>query len=116
MIFIRNYIVDKPAEIHFTSNSTSPMVNTSVVFNCTSDALPAARFRFYRVTGAGESEVSTSSSASTGVLVESSIMHPPGSYLFHFKCVPYNMLGDGPNKTVVVNVRGIYNSNIFCSV
>ena len=109
-------MADRPGGTYFTSTTTSPMVNTSVVFNCTSDALPAARFRFYRVTGAGESEVSTSSSASTGVLVESSIMHPPGSYLFHFKCVPYNMLGDGPNKTVVVNVRGIYNSNIFCSV
>ena len=89
------------------------MVNTSVVFSCTSDALPAAKFRFYRVTGAVESEVSTSSSASTGVLVESSIMHPRGSYLVNYKCVPYNMLGDGPNKTVLVNVRGMRNSIKF---
>ena len=92
------------------------MVNTSVVFNCTSDALPVAKFRFYRVTGASENEVSTSSSVSTGVLLESSIMHPPGSYIVSYKCVPYNMLGDGPNKTVVVNVRGTYNSNVFCLI
>ena len=113
MLFIRNCIVDKPGGTYLSPNNTTPLVNTSVMFNCTSDALPVAKYRFYLVTGAGENEVSTSSSASTGVLVVSSIIHPPGSYIVNYKCVPYNMLGDGPNKTVVVNVRGIYSLNIF---
>ena len=84
-------------------------MNTSVVFNCTSGALPVAKYRFYRITGAGENEVSTSSSASTGVLVVSSIMHPSGSYIVKYKCVPYNMLGDGPDRTLIVDVQGMYN-------
>ena len=114
IFLIRNYILDKPAEIHFTSNNTSPLVNTSVVFSCTSDALPVAKFQFYRITGAIESEIRTSSSASTGVLVDSSIMHPPGSYNVSYKCVPYNMLGTGPNKIVVVNIQGMSNSQRSC--
>ena len=90
-------------------------MNTSVVFNCTSGALPIAKYRFYRITGAGEHEVSTSSSASTEVLVVSSIMHPPGSYIVKYKCVPYNMLGDGPDRTLIVDVQGMYHSSIFLS-
>ena len=106
IFFIRNCIIDKPGRTYLSPNNTTPLLNTSVVFNCTSDALPVAKYRFYRVTGAGENEVSTSSSASTGVLVISSIIHPPGSYIVRYKCVPYNMLGDGPDKIVIVDVQG----------
>ena len=95
-----------PGGTHLSPNNTTPLVNTTVVFNCTSDALPVAKYRFYRIAGSDESEVGTSSSASTGVLVITSIIHPPGSYIVRYKCVPYNMLGDGPHKTVVVDVQG----------
>ena len=106
MFTICHCIIDKPGGTHLSPNNTTPLVNTLVVFNCTSDALPVAKYRFYRIAGSDVSEVKTSTSATTGSLVVSNIDHLSSSYVVRYKCVPYNMLGDGPDKTVVVDVQG----------
>ena len=88
------------------------------MLNCTSDALPVAKYRFFRIDADGEREVSSSSSDTTGIMIVSSIMHAASAYNVTYKCVPYNMLGNGVWKTTMVDVQGMHITTIkvhlFC--
>ena len=97
---------DKPVGTVLSSNTTKPLVNTSVLFLCTSDAVPVAKFRFFRVDGSGEREVSSSNSENTGRLMVSSIMHTPNAFNVIYKCIPYNVLGNGLEQTVMIDIQG----------
>ena len=97
---------DKPVETQLSSNNTKPLVNSSVLFSCTADAVPVAKYRFVRVDGAGEREVSSSNSEISGILMVSRIMHTSNAYNVAYKCIPYNMLGNGLEQTVMVEIQG----------
>ena len=86
------------------------------MFNCTSDALPVAKYRFLRIDADGEREVSSSSSDTTGIMIVSSIMHAASAYNVTYKCVPYNMLGNGVEQIMMVDIQGMSTSAIifFC--
>ena len=108
-VFIRFFVLciaDKPVGTVLSSNNTKPLVNTSVPFLCASDAVPDAKFRFFRVDGSGEMEVSSANSETTGRLMVSSIMHTPNTYNVTYKCIPYNMLGSGLEQTVMIDIQG----------
>ena len=83
-----------------------PMVNTSVTFNCTSDAVPAAKYRFHRIDTTGEHLVSSSGSETIGILVVSRIMYTANVYNITYKCTPYNMLGNGLEKAMMLHIHG----------
>ena len=87
-------------------NNNKPLVNTSVTFTCTSNAVPKAKYRFYRIDSTGESAVTSLTSETRGNLVVSNILHTNSSYNVTYKCVPYNFLGNGPEKTVMLDVQG----------
>ena len=97
---------DKPIGALLSSNNTKPLVNSSVAFSCTADAVPVANYRFVRVDGSGEREVSSSNSETTGTLIVSRIMHMSNAYNVTYKCIPYNMLGNGLEQTVMVDIQG----------
>ena len=88
------------------ADNSKPLVNTSVTFTCTSNAVPKAKYRFYRIDSTGESAVSSPISETRGILVVSNILHTNSSYNVTYKCVPYNFLGNGPEKTVMLDVQG----------
>ena len=81
-------------------------MNSSVGFSCTSDAVPVANYRFVRVDGSGEREVSSSNSEITGILMVSRIIHAPNAYNVTYKCIPHNMLGNGLEQRVMVDIQG----------
>ena len=97
---------DKPIGTQLSSNNTKPLVNRSVAFSCTADAVPAAKYHFVRIDGSGEREVSSFNSELTGILLESRIMHTSNAYNVTYKCTPYNMLGNGLEQTVMVDIQG----------
>ena len=78
------------------------------MFNCTSDAVPPAKYRFLRMDASGQSVVSSSNSETKGILVVASIMHTLSVYNVTYKCIPYNLLGNGPEKTMMVDIQGVY--------
>ena len=86
------------------ANDTKPVVNTSVTFSCKTDALPKAKYRFYRIDSSGENEVSSLASGTTGVLVVSKISL--AGYNVTYKCVPSNILGDGKEDNVKIDIQG----------
>ena len=90
----------------FSTANTKPLVNTPVTFNCTSDAAPAAKYRFYRIDTTGEHLVSSSGSERNGILVVLSIMYTSNVYSVAYKCIPYNMLGNGREKTMMLDIQG----------
>ena len=97
---------DKPIGTQLSASNTKPLVNSSVVFSCTADAVPVAKYRFVRVGGSGEREVSSSNSEITGILMVSRIMHAPNAYNVTYKCIPYNMLGNGLEQIVMLDIQG----------
>ena len=99
-------IADKPIGTKLSSNTTEPLVNTSVLFNCTSESVPVAKFQFLRVDSSGEIKVSSSNSENTGILMVSSIIHTSNAYNVTYKCIPYNLLGNGLERTVIVDIQG----------
>ena len=90
----------------FSTANTKPLVNSPVTFNCTSDAVPAAKYQFYRIETTGEHLVSSSGSETNGILVVSSIMYSSNVYNVTYKCVPYNMFGKGLDKTIMLDIQG----------
>jgi len=95
----------KPVGTQLSSNNAKPLVNSSVGFSCTSDAVPVANYRFVRVDGSGEREVSSSNSEITGILMVSRIIHAPNAYNVTYKCIPHNMLGNGLEQRVMVDIQ-----------
>ena len=99
-------IADKPVGTQLSPNTIKPLVNTSVLFICTSNAVPVPKYRFFRVDGSGEREVSSYNSDNTGILMVSSIMHTSSVYIVTYKCIPYNLLGNGLEQTVMIDIQG----------
>ena len=55
----------------------------------------------------GEYEVNSSGSDATGILVVPRILHIAYIYKVTYRCVPYNMLGDGADRIVIVDIQGM---------
>ena len=108
MFFPFNYIIDKPDSTVMTADNNKPLVNTAVTFNCTSDAFPKAKYRFFRINSTGENEVSSLNSETPGIMVVPNILHIASTYNVTYKCVPYNFLGNGIEKTVMLDIQGSY--------
>ncbi|XP_065056313.1 hemicentin-2-like [Rhopilema esculentum] len=96
----------KPVSTTFTASVAKPTEGSAVSFNCSSDSYPAATYRFYRVDNIGNVLVSSSGSENSGVYTISSVSYS-GTYNVTYKCVPYNLLGNGvaANTTIEIQVR-----------
>ena len=84
-----------------------PLATLPVIFNCTSDAVPATKYRFHRTDTTGEHLVSSSGSKTNGILVVSSIMYTSNVYNVTYKCTPHNMLGNGLEKKIMLDIQGM---------
>ena len=105
-IYSEYFALDKPIATTFSTSNMKPLATSPVIFNCTSDAVPAAKYRFHRVDTTGENLVSSSGSESNGILVVSSIMYTSNVYNVTYKCTPYNMLGNGLEKAMTLDIQG----------
>ncbi|XP_065055821.1 hemicentin-1-like isoform X1 [Rhopilema esculentum] len=96
----------KPVSTNFKASVAKPTEGSVVTFNCSSDSYPAATYRFYRVDNSGDVLVSSSGSEKSGVYTISSVSYS-GAYNVTYKCVPYNLLGNGvaANTTIEIQVR-----------
>eukprot|EP00795_Rhopilema_esculentum_P016592 gene16592-8018_t len=95
----------KPVSTNFKASVAKPTEGSVVTFNCSSDSYPAATYRFYRVDNSGDVLVSSSGSEKSGVYTISSVSYS-GAYNVTYKCVPYNLLGNGvaANTTIEIQV------------
>ena len=92
------YSVDKPTDTQLSSSSEPVEEGKSLVITCTARANPSAEYKFYR-------DNKLISSSSTGVLTFVSAKNDDqGTY----RCVPHNILGEGPQATITVTVKGMY--------
>ncbi|XP_065055871.1 hemicentin-2-like isoform X2 [Rhopilema esculentum] len=94
----------KPVSTAFTASVAKPTEGSAVSFNCSSDSYPAATYRFYRVDNSGNVLVSSSGSENSGVYTISSVSYS-GAYNVTYKCVPYNLLGNGSAVTTTIEIQ-----------
>ncbi|KAJ7371575.1 hypothetical protein OS493_024250 [Desmophyllum pertusum] len=85
----------KPTDTQLSSSSEPVEEGKSLVITCTARANPSAEYKFYR-------NNKLISSSSTGVLTFVSAKNDDqGTY----RCVPHNILGEGPQATITVTVK-----------
>lgn len=92
------YSVDKPTDTQLSSSSEPVEEGKSLVITCTARANPSAEYKFYR-------DNKLISSSSTGVL---SFVSAKNDDQGTYRCVPHNILGEGPQATLTVTVKGMY--------
>ena len=95
------YFTDKPTSIKLTSNATDVNkvpVNSTLLFNCSSNARPTASYRFYR--NGNMEQNSSSNTWKTPMLT-----CPATSAGENFTCVAYNTVGD-TSKTLSIMLFG----------
>eukprot|EP00794_Sanderia_malayensis_P011271 gene11271-12451_t len=96
----------KPITTSLVSATLKPVVNSQVTMTCNADAYPTAMYKFYQVMPNGtETEISSSSSQTSGNVTISSIKTVTGTFNVTYKCVPYNFLGQGVTKEVTFDVQ-----------
>ena len=88
------------------ASTKMPVNGDTVTLNCTSSANPAANYTFYQVIGSNETMVQSNSVS--GIFTVSSINYVDfGGYKVSYKCMPSNVLGNGPAKNVQLDIQGM---------
>ncbi len=99
--------LDKPISTKIITDSLTPVENSPVKINCSATAEPDAKYKFYQVTNASSDiELTNNVDQDSGVLDITSISALADSYNLTYKCVPYNLLGDGPSDSITLDVQG----------
>ncbi len=101
-----NSFLDRPNMTTIVSETLTPKEGSHVSINCSATAVPSAMYKFYQLINGLISEISSSTSGNTGVLEINRITAFDKIYQRTYKCVPYNLLGEGPSKNITFNVQG----------
>ena len=95
---------DVPDKVELNATNVTPLTGTSVTLTCVARASPAANYRFISVNGSNETTVQDNASAT--YRTPSLDYNNYNNYKAIYRCMPYNMLGDGPAQNITLDIQG----------
>ena len=96
--------IDAPDQVQLHASTLTPLTGTSVNLTCAARASPAANYRFININGSNETTVQNSASA---IYKTPSLDYKDyNNYKAIYRCIPYNMYGNGPAQIITLDIQG----------
>ena len=97
---------DSPDRVNLNASTLKPLTGTSVILTCAARATPAANFKFISVNGSNITTVQDSAAPNyTTPLLD---YKDHNNYRAIYRCIPYNMYGNGPAENITLDIHGNY--------
>ena len=103
-IFLFMYKTDAPDQVQLFASTFTPLTGTSVILTCAARASPAANYRFININGSNIATVQDNASAT--YRTPSLDYKDYNNYKAIYRCIPYNMYGNGPAQIITLDLQG----------
>ena len=97
---------DAPDRVELNAKNVTLLTGSSTTLTCSARASPAANYRFISVNGSNETTVQDS--ASPTYKTPSLDYNNFNNYKAIYRCIPYNMYGNGPAQNITLDIQGNY--------
>ena len=103
LFFFVDYRPTNPLSLTTNLSHNTVAMGTSFTLNCSAQANPPAKYRFYR----GQESLFNTTAGSNFEVYPTSVSER--KTLVIYRCIPFNEYGDGPTQTITVTVHCEYN-------